>query len=163
VTKTSGSDALGEFKFPPELQALYQRIVKEGQGAFDRPQGYTDEAISAMFGQGFEGVRDQQTAAQQQLQQLLASSGQLGTGSEISKQGDLGWQAENAISNLKRDIFLKNEDQKRQDWINNVTQGQGLFNTGEKFISDQEALNSVRRNESLANWKMLMELLGLGV
>lgn len=138
----TGAGTLGEFQWPSEITDLYKSLVGRGQGLVDNP-GYTDAAMSAMFGPEFEKVRNLEHATRESTMGVLGRQGQLGTGAGNKAMIQTGWNTERGISDLMRNLFVANEAQKRADY----TQGQGILGTGMDYSRFLEAINAARRGE----------------
>ena len=111
----------------------YNKLMGFGSDVLDRPEGYTDEAISKMFGLNFDKIRGQEGAQKEALREILSRQGQLGTGTELERMGKVGWNTEKEISDLRREIFLANENQKRADLSQKAGISGDLFTRGTGF------------------------------
>ncbi len=153
-----GNQGLGEYKYPPEMQELMKLLLGRSKEFLGMPLGYSQDAIDAMFGKGFEGIRGQERGEREGLSKLLQSQGMTGTGTESKLVNDLSWTKEKNITDIARDIMIGNEVQKKKDVVDFSTMAQSLFGTGMSYEQILEAINSSRRGEANAALMALLQL-----
>jgi len=149
--KAGKGKGLGQYQWPPELKDLYAKLMATAGGLL--PGGFSEEAITKMFGKGFENVRGLETPARESLLTNLGREGMLGTGQATTKLGDLSWAAERGVSDVMRDVFLQNELQKRKD----IELSNLLFGGGINFNTILEQLNAGRRGEGQAALALFLQ------
>lgn len=152
---------MGEFNWSPELNDLWGGLLERAGGVLNMPYGYSQEAKDYMFGQNFEKIRGQEAGQREGLTNVMSRMGLLGTGTELGTLGKLGWQTEQQISDLMRDLFVKEEEQKKADTVTFTTLAQRLAEGGAGFEQLREALNAARRGERNTALMMLLQLYGL--
>ena len=153
---TPGKKGLGEFKYPPEMQALMDLLLSRGKEFMGLTPGYSQAAQDKMFGRGFENVRGQETGQRQALESGLSRQGMLGTGAGQGMLNDLSWQTEGNVTNLARDLFIGNEEKKKQDLLDYTTAAQSVLGGGMGYQQLLEAINSARRGEGSSALQALL-------
>jgi len=170
----------GEYGYPDEMQELMSLLLGRGKELLGMPTGYTQEAIEKMYGRDFEKIRGQEAGQRETLMNTLARSGMTGTGAGNQMLNQLAWGTEGNISDLARDLFIANEEKKKQDLLDYTNAAQGIMGGGalsyESLLEDinkgrrgetfnieqlQEAINAARRGESSQALMLLIQFLGL--
>ena len=151
---------MGWFEFPGWLDQYMNLLGQRGQSFLNKPLGFTDEMINAMYGKNFETLAGRQGAQREALTQGLGREGMLGTGAGRKALADVGWQTEKSISDTIRDIFIQSEQQKKQDLLNYSGMANKLFGTGINYYSLIEAINASRRGEGSNALALLLNLYG---
>jgi hypothetical protein len=154
-----GGDGLGYFQWPQELMDLYGGLVQRGTDLLGKEPGFSDEAISTMFGQNYDRARQTGDLAREQVMNQLQTEGLAGTGTSQDVGMDTAWQTEKAVNDVMEHVFLANEAQKRQDLNLYTNLANMILGTGSGFISGGEAINAGRRGEQRQSLQMLMEFL----
>lgn len=156
-----GATGLGEWDFPGNISDLYAALMGRAQGMLDRPYGFSDEAMQAMFGRGFENLRGAQAGAREGTLQDLSRQGMMGTSAMPGQLRQQAWQTEGGISDLARDLFVTGEEKKKQDELAFTDMAQRLFGTGLGAEQLKESINAARRGEGDRALMLLLQLLGL--
>jgi len=143
----------------PELSQLYGGLLGRADDILGMPLGYSPQALASMFGPQFETIRGQERATGNQIQGGLSNLGMTNTGAGMEMMNQNAWNAQNNISNLMRDLFVKNEDVRRSDLLNNTQLAQSLFGSGLGAEQLTEAINAGRRGEASDFWNKLLALL----
>jgi len=154
--KENKGGTLGEYTYPPEMQALMDLLLSRGKDLMGMPTGYSQEAQDKMFGRGFENVRAGEAGARTGMEQGLSRQGMLGTGAGQGMLNDLSWQTEGNVANLARDLFVGNETKKKQDLLDYTGAAQGILGSGMGFEQLLEAINASRRGEGSAAMQALL-------
>lgn len=155
--KQDGGD-MGWFEFPEGFQEFYRRLMARGQDALDPSQyGFSQEMINQMFGKGFETIQARQPAVRESLTGILGREGMLGTGQAVKAMTGVGRESERNIANLRRDIFLESEKQKKLDYLNYSNLSRGIFGTGQNYNAMIEAINAGRRGERTSALQLLLD------
>ena len=154
--KEKKGGTLGEYTYPPEMQALMDLLLSRGKDLMGMPTGYSQEAQDKMFGRGFENIRGQETGQRAGMEQGLSRQGMLGTGAGQGMLNDLSWQTEGNVANLARDLFVGNETKKKQDLLDYTNAAQGILGGGMGFEQLLEAINASRRGEGSASLQALL-------
>lgn len=152
---TQGGNKLGEFNWPPEIVALYNRLMGRASELLSRKPGFSAAEMEAMFGKGYENIRNLENLTRQRALYDLASQGMLGTGAGQKALRQIPWQSEQNIANLMRDLFLAQQEQKRRDLEAWTGLANELFGRGLNYNQILEAINAARRAEAqnaLALW-----------
>ena len=171
---------MDEYGYPDEMQELMNLLLGRGKELLGMPTGYTQEAIEKMYGRDFEKIRGQEAGQRETLMNTLARSGMTGTGAGNQMLNQLAWGTEGNISDLARDLFIANEEKKKQDLLDYTNAAQGIMGGGalsyESLLEDinkgrrgetynienlQEAINAARRGESSQALMLLIQFLGL--
>ena len=150
-----GTETLGEYKWPSELVNLYNRLMGRAGEYLSRKPGYSQAAIEAIYGKGYENIRNLEQARRQQAIADLQREGMLGTGAGMAALRQIPWQTEQNVSDVIRDVFLGQEAQKRTDLASYTDIAQSLFGKGMNYQQILEAINAARRGEAqnaLALW-----------
>jgi len=147
---------LGEYKYPPEMQALMDLLLARGKEFMGLTPGFSQEAQDKMFGRGFENIRGQEAGQRTGMEQGLSRQGMLGTGAGQGMLNDLSWQTEGNVANLARDLFVGNEVKKKQDLLDYTSAAQGILGSGMGFEQLLEAVNASRRGEGSASLQALI-------
>lgn len=158
-TPDGDGGGLGEFEWPPELRALYEKLMGRAGEFLGRRPGFSDAAMRAMFGRDFEKIRGVGGRGREEMMDWLASEGLIGTGAGVGIPQAQAWKTEKAIGDLKRDLMLGQEEQIREDLLGFTEAAQGLFGTGMGFTQIAEAINAARRGEGTEALEMLLRLL----
>jgi hypothetical protein len=153
-----GGGTLGDYQYPAGMEELMNMLLGRSKELLGTAPGYSQEAIDAMFGQGFENVRGAGAATGNAITDTMAGQGMLGTGTAANMLNRNAWNTENDITNLGRDIMIANENKKKEDLINLSTAAQSLFGSGLGYEQLREAVNSSRRGESSSALAMLLAL-----
>ena len=151
---------LGEFQWPADMMDLYKQIMARGSEFMNKQTGYSDQAMAGMFGPGFENIRGEQGATRQSILQNLSDVGMLGTGVGGEAINKTAWEGEKKITDLLRDLFVKNEEKKLTDLMTYTGGAKDIFGAGQGFWQALEAINAGRRGEGLQALAMMLELLG---
>jgi hypothetical protein len=138
------------------MQALMDLLLSRGKEFMGLTPGYSQEAQDKMFGRGFENVRGQETGQRKALETGLSRQGMLGTGAGQGILNDLSWETEGNVANLARDLFIGNEEKKKQDLLDYTTAAQSVLGGGMNFQSLLESINSARRGEGSAALQALL-------
>jgi hypothetical protein len=154
-----GAAGGGLWSMSPELQSIYGNLLTRANEIFNTPYGYDPKALQYMFGQGFEGLRGNEAATRNTLMEGLSRVGMLNTGAGQNILNQNAWNTANGISNLMRDIYIKNEEQKKTDMMNQNQLFQSFFGTGLGAEQITEFLNAQRRGEAQDFWNSLMSFL----
>jgi len=150
-----GTETLGEYKWPSELVNLYNRLMGRAGEYLSRKPGYSQAAIEAIYGKGYENIRNLEQARRQQAIADLQREGMLGTGAGMAALRQIPWQTEQNVSDVIRDVFLGQEAPKRTDLASYTDIAQSLFGKGMNYQQILEAINAARRGEAqnaLALW-----------
>jgi len=137
----------GVWSMSPELSQLYGGLLGRADDILGMPLGYSPQALASMFGPQFETIRGQERATGNQIQGGLSNLGMTNTGAGMEMMNQNAWNAQNNISNLMRDLFVKNEDVRRSDLLNNTQLAQSLFGSGLGAEQLTEAINAGRRGK----------------
>lgn len=156
-----GGGTVGEYKYPPEMDALMKLMMARANALLQMPGGYTEAEKNKMFGKGFENIRAQQSATRESTQEALSRAGMLGTGTATGTMAGLASEGEGNITDLMRDIFIGDIGQKRQDLKDYTGLASGLFGQGMNYEQLMEAINAARRGEKNTALMLLLQLLGL--
>jgi len=151
-------DNVSEYKYPPEMQELMDLLLGRATDLLGKDTGYSQEAQDAMFGKNFDRVRTAETGSRESLEEQLARAGMLGTGTGLGALSDLSQSTENNITDIARQIFVGNEEKKKQDLLDYTNLANQLTTSGVSFEQIQEAINAARRGESMNWYAMLMAL-----
>jgi hypothetical protein len=161
-TENAGdSGQLGEYGYPDWMKRLMEMLSGRAESMLNRPYGFGEDEMTQMFGKGFEKIRGQEGAARESIQRNLGSQGMLGTGAGQGMMAQVPIQTEKTISDLRRDMFLSNEEKKRQDELQFTEAARGIFGSGMGYEQMLEAINSGRRGEGNQLLMMLLQLLNL--
>lgn len=157
-TVEGGTDATteGVWKMPDELQSLWGGLLTRANELLGAPLGYSQDAQDYMFGRGFEGLRGQESANRNTLLEGLSRSGMLDTGAGMGVLNQNAWNTQGSIADLMRDIYVKNEEQKKADMLANTQLAQSLFGTGLGASQLEEMLNAARRGEASQFFQMML-------
>lgn len=150
---------LGEFEWPPELQALYRSLMGRAGEFMGRRPGYSDAILRSIFGEGFEGIRGMGGRTREEMMDFLASQGLVGTGAGKGMAETQAWQTEKMLGDLRRDVGIRQAEQIREDLLGFTEAAQGLFGTGMGYTQIAEAINAARRGEGTEALEMLLQLL----
>ena len=156
-----GGGTVGEYKYPPEMDALMKLLLARANALIQMPTGYSQNEINKMFGAGFEGIKGREASKRNQEEEYLSREGMLGTGTASGKMRDIASEGEANVTDLMRQIFLANQGQKRQDLKDYTGLSQSLMGTGMGFESLMESINAARRgekNSALLLWLQLLQL-----
>jgi len=154
--KENKGGTLGEYKYPPEMQALMDLLLSRGKEFMGLTPGFSQEAQDKMFGRGFENIRGQEAGQRTGMEQGLSRQGMLGTGAGQGMLNDLSWQTEGNVANLARDLFVMNEEKKKKDLLDYSTAAQSMFGSGMSYEQLLEAINASRRGEGSASLQALL-------
>ncbi|MCK7508937.1 MAG: hypothetical protein MZV70_36180 [Desulfobacterales bacterium] len=150
-------EEMGDWTWPAEMNDLYSMLMGKAGELFNKEGGFGQEEIDAMFGKDFANIRSQEHGARDMLLQNLASQGMLGTGTETGAIADLAGQTEKNVGDVRTNIFLANEAQKRQDLQTFTQLASQLFGQSMDYNTTEEALNASRRNEANNMLSMLLQ------
>lgn len=156
-----GQQGLGEYQYPAGLQELMDLLLGRAKDVLSRPEGFSQDALTSMFGKGFEGLRSGQAATREMTMEDLARQGMLGTGVGSKRLADQSWATEGMVGDIRRNIFLENEQQKRKDLELYTGLASSIFGGGMNYEQLREAINSGRRGEGQSALMMLLSLLNL--
>lgn len=159
-TGTTGKTALGEFKWPAEMQNFYNMLIGRGTDMLNMPLGITPEEEAAMFGKDFEKVKGQEGGMQNDLTSWLQTMGALGTGTELEQRGKVSRGIQENISDLMRDLLIYGSERKKSDLLDYTGAASGLFGQGMNYNQIQEAINAARRGESDRALMLLLQMWG---
>jgi hypothetical protein len=154
---------LPDYNLPPELQALLDKLLGRANEYIARKPGYSQSALEAQFGKGYENIRNLGTLTRQQTEAGLQKEGMLGTGAGQAALRQIPWQTEKNISDVVRDVFLGNEEQKRKDLEAFTNISSGLFGQGVGVEQMVEAINAERRGEERDYTGIANQLFGTGM
>lgn len=152
TTGGTAAPALGEFKWPKEVEEYYKLLTSAGTNYLTNP-GYSKAVLSAMFGTDFDKVRALETGTRNTMQGLLGREGLLGTGTAGRTMAQTAWNTENNIANLMRQLMIDQEAKKAQD----IAAANTLFGSVTGYNQIGEAINAARRGEGQASLAMLMQ------
>lgn len=135
---------------PPGVRGLAKDVAKKGRELIAHP-GYTDEAIRAIFGKGFENVRAQGKNVRQSQTEAYGRAGMLGTGAELAAGRKSAWQNENLVTEAMRDLLIAGEAKKSSD-IQLATQMLGAASgAGAQMQGEGPAITEMLINAMLMN------------
>jgi hypothetical protein len=154
---------LPDYNLPPELQALLDQLLGRAGEYMARKPGYSQSALDARFGKGYENIRNLANLARGQTTSALQREGMLGTGAGQAALRQIPWQTEKNVSDTIRDVFLGNEDQKRKDLEAFTNIASGLFGQGVGVEQMVEAINAERRGEERDYTGIANQLFGTGM
>lgn len=154
-----GGEGLGEFTMPPEMMRLYQALIGRGGEFMGRRPGFSDAVLRGIFGRDFEKVRGVGGREREQMYDLMAREGLLGTGAVQDIAGERAWATERNIGNIMRDLAISQEEKIKQDLLDYTRAGQDVFGQGMGFWQLIEAINAGRRGESAMAMNQLLSLL----
>lgn len=158
----TGASKLGEYQYPQELQDLMGGLYARGREALARKPGYGDSVINALFGQGNDKMRQAAEATRMTTEANLADEGLLGTGVGQAALNQVALDSSAKTADLKRDVLIANEAQKRQDLQTFTDIAQKMAATGMTFEQIREAINAGRRGEGQASLALMLQyMLGL--
>ena len=156
---TGEETGLGEYQWPAELKELYDLLMGRGKEFMGMEPGYTDEAIQAMFGRNFENIRDVGARTAETGLQSLQREGLMGTGTSQDLASEAAWGTERGISDTMRDLFVADEEKKKQDLMDYTGAAQNIFGGGIGYNSMLEQINAGRRGEGRESMAMLLQYL----
>ncbi len=156
-----GGQAGGAFQFPPGMQELMDLLLGRSKDLLGKEGGYSQEAMDYMYGRNFEKIRGQEEGAREAARRNLQSAGMLGGGEATKALGDISWNTEQGVSDIMRQLFVGNEEKKKQDLIDYTTLANSLFGTGMNYEQLLEAINAARRGEGNQSMMLLLQLLSL--
>jgi len=152
----------GTFAFPDEMNELYKNLMNRAGEFMGRRPGFSDPMMRNMFGQDFDVLRRRGAGQAQELEDMVAGQGLLGTGTARDLYQKQGWETERGIGDLMRNLSISNELQKRKDRTDYTGAAQSLFGQGMGFNTIIEQLNAARRGESRDSMSMMLQyLMGL--
>lgn len=154
-----GGTGLGQFRFPERLQNLMQLLLGRGEEFLTREPGFSEEAMSNIFGRNFETIRGLGDVTREQQLRGLGSQGLRGTPAEFGVARQTAEGTETNVSNIVRDLFLLNEQQKRSDLLDFTSAGQNILGAGTGFFGTEEQFNVGRRGEQYQNFALLLQYL----
>jgi len=154
---------LPDYALSPELQSLLDQLLGRAGEYLGRKPGYSQSALEAMFGKNYENIRNLGTLTRQQTESGLQREGMLGTGAGQAALRQIPWQTEKNVSDVVRDVFLGNEDQKRKDLEAFTNMASGLFGQGVGVEQMVEAINAERRREERDYTGIANTLFGSGM
>jgi hypothetical protein len=154
---------LPDYNLPPALQTLLDSLLGRAGEYLARKPGYSQSAMDAQFGKGYENIRNLGTAARGQAVSGLQREGMLGTGAGQAALRQIPWQTEKNVSDVVRDVFLGNEEQKRKDLESFTNISSGLFGQGVGVEQMVEAINAERRGEERDYTGIANQLFGSGM
>jgi len=154
-----GGDGLGYFQWPDELMNLYRSLAQRGTDLLGKEPGFSDEAIRTMFGRDYDKVRQTGDLSRERVMNQLQTEGLAGTGTSQDVGMDTAWQTERALNDVMENVFLANEEQKREDLNLYTTLANMILGSGSGFIAGGEAINAGRRGEQQNSLQMLMQFL----
>ena len=152
---------LGAFDYPDWLKDLMGQLSGRAGELLDPSQyGYSQTSKDYMFGKNFENIREQEGGLREQLTRELGSQGKLGTGEEMGQMRDLAWDTERRRGDLMRDVFVKDEEQRKQDMLSHTELARQIFGGGLTYEQIRELINSGRRGEEADALNQLLNFLG---
>jgi hypothetical protein len=154
---------LPDYALPPDLQSLRDSLIGRGSEYMARKPGYSQSALDAMFGKNYENVRNLGAATRGQALADLQREGMLGTGAGQAALRQIPWQTEKNVSDIVRDVFLGNEDQKRKDLEAYTNMASGLFGQGVGTEQMIEGVNVGRRGEERDYTQIANQMFGSGM
>lgn len=163
VTKSGGDEGdMGAYDYPQWLKDLMARLTGRANTFLGMKPGYSDTALTNMFGLNYDKVRRAGTATGDATTAALADAGMLGTGAGTAALQANAQNTEKNVVDLKREVMTANEAQKRDDLKSFTESANTLFQAGLNFEQIREAINSGRRGESQTSLALLIQyLLGL--
>jgi hypothetical protein len=154
---------LPDYNLPPELQALLDQLLGRAGEYMARKPGYSQSALEAQFGKGYENIRNLANLTRETTETGLQREGMLGTGAGQAALRQIPWQTEKNVSDTIRDVFLGNEEQKRKDLEAFTNIASGLFGQGVGVEQMVEAINAERRGEERDYTGIANQLFGTGM
>ena len=154
-----GQQDLGEYGYPDWMKRLMEMLSGRAESMLNRPYGFSQDEKDQRFGKGFEKIRGQEAPARDSLMRALSSQGMLGTGAGMGQLGQLASGAENTVTDLRRDLFLEEEEKKKRDELDFTGMANQLFGTGMGYEGMLEAMNAGRRGEGRDWIRMYLEML----
>ena len=154
-----GQQDLGEYGYPDWMKRLMGMLSGRAESMLNRPYGFSQDEKDQRFGKGFEKIRGQEAPARDSLMRALSSQGMLGTGAGMGQLGQLASGAENTVTDLRRDLFLEEEEKKKRDELDFTGMANQLFGTGMGYEGMLEAMNAGRRGEGRDWLRLLLSLL----
>jgi hypothetical protein len=153
---------MGAYDYPQWLKDLMARLTGRANTFLGMKPGYSDTALTNMFGLNYDKVRRAGTATGDATTAALADAGMLGTGAGTAALQANAQNTEKNVVDLKREVMTANEAQKRDDLKSFTESANTLFQAGLNFEQIREAINSGRRGESQTSLALLIQyLLGL--
>jgi len=153
------TEGMGAFGWPSGMEGLYGGLLGRAQELLGRTPGWTQEALDAMFGRGFEKVRGLAAPTREAEMVTMARQGLLGTGTEAERMSDIAWGTERGVSDLMRDLFVEKERKEMSDLLGLTGAAGGLFQPLMQYSQIQEAINAGRRGERSQALMMLLSLM----
>jgi len=134
-----------KFEFTPESRQLSEGITGRGIEALTRELGFDRGTQERMFGKDFEGIRDREATTRDALIRSLSRGGYGGTATERGSMRDLTLNTENMITDLQRDLYLANEEQKKKDYLDYSGVARSSLESARDFEGTQEQLDQLRQ------------------
>ena len=149
----------GYWKWSPELQAAFARLLERFNYLMDYPRGTTPEERQKIINFAMKGIKRAERGQRQQTIDELARMGLLGSFMESKELGRLRRGTQEALADLQSRVAIDELDRRFRELIGTTQLAQGLFSTGMSYEQLLEALNAARRAEGRDVMEMLLKYL----
>jgi len=158
----------------PEIQKILDALPEDERAivgmllgeAANKAEGFDQGTMDRMFGLGSDALRRQGKISQNAVMDALSSQGLLNTGAAPERLGDVAWNTEQGISDLMRELYIANEQQKKLDFQNKVANVGDLFRNTMDYsglvTGTMGDIQGRRTSDELARSGALSNLLGAG-